>query len=153
LEDVSAAIRAAAEEYNFEFELHTTDSLKTVEEQVRLFSRAGVLLTTHGSQSLGGIWMPRNSAIIEVFLPGYMDLAFEMLASTCNLWHYEIQGTVPDKYKKLHKRICGKKMLSIFNRCHQMKEYFVEAPVEETVKTTLVALKRLGHDLRSNTRG
>lgn len=94
--------------------------------------------------------MPRHATFVEVFLPGYMDLAFEMLANTCNLWHYEIQGTIPDEYKGRFKRTCGKKMESIFDRCHEMRHYFVEAPVEETVETVLKALKRLGYDLRSN---
>lgn len=150
LEEISAAMRAAAAEYNFEFEVHTTDSVRTAEEQVRMFSRVGVLLKTHGSQSMGGIWMPRHAVIIEVFPPGNMDFSVEMIATTCNLWNYEIQGRFPDKYKNRYEKTCGEKMYSIFDRCYRMQNYFVEAPVEETIETVLVALKRLGHDLRSN---
>lgn len=139
------AMRAAAAKYGFEFEYHTTQSLVTAEEHVRFFSRIGVLLTPHGSQAMGGMWMPRHSAIIEAFPPGYTDYAFDLLSTACNLWHYEIQGVVPEDLKAKYARVCAGKMKSFFDQCVQMKFERVQVDIDETVRTVLLALKRLGH--------
>jgi len=142
-----AAMKAAASNYGFEFEYHTTQFLLSAEEHVRLFSRIGVLLTPHGSQAMGGMWMPRHSAIIEAFPPGYTDYAFDLLSSACNLWHYEIQGVIPDELKEKYEKVCGGKMKSFFAQCTQMKFQKVQVDVDETVRTVLLALKRLGHHI------
>lgn len=43
-----------------EIEILSTKEVSNAEEFVRVFSRAGVLITPHGSQSMGLIWMPRH---------------------------------------------------------------------------------------------
>lgn len=145
VENVSDALRAAAESYGFEFELRTTKELKTAEDHVRFFSRIGVLLTPHGSQAMGGMWMPRHAALIEVFPPGYTDYAFNLLSGACNLWYYELQGLIPPGMEEVYRVKCGKKMNSFFDQCVQVKNANVVADVDEVVKTVVLALKRLGH--------
>jgi hypothetical protein len=46
--------------YGVEVEVMSTADLQTAEQYVRTFSRAGVVITPHGSQSMGQIWMPRH---------------------------------------------------------------------------------------------
>lgn len=61
LPELEQALRAEFEvKYGVEVEVVTTAVLKSAEDQVRFFSRAGVLLTPHGSQAMGQIWMPRH---------------------------------------------------------------------------------------------
>lgn len=45
---------------NVEIEVVSTEKLDTAEGFVRVFSKVGVLITPHGSQSMGMIWMPRH---------------------------------------------------------------------------------------------
>ena len=147
LDAVVAALRNAARAHAFEFELHTTAELKNAEDHVRFFSRIGVLLTPHGSQAMGAMWMPRHAALIEVFPPAYTDFAFNLLSSACNLWYYEIQATVPADLKALYDARCGKKIRSFYDQCVQMKSVSIDVDVDEAVRTVLFALKRLGHDI------
>jgi len=41
--------------------------------------------------------------------PEYADYALEPFSSACNLWHYEIQGVIPDDLKEGYERKCGRK--------------------------------------------
>lgn len=59
VEDVEKAFREAFGGYGVEVERYSTGEVWTAEDQVRMFARAGVLFTSHGSQSMGVIWMPR----------------------------------------------------------------------------------------------
>lgn len=61
LDDLEKALRETFEkDHGVEVEVITTAKLKTAEDFVRIFSRAGVMITPHGSQSMGQIWMPRH---------------------------------------------------------------------------------------------
>jgi len=145
IEDLETALRTAASEYNFEFEFPPVRA-NPVEEEVRIYANAGVLVTTHHVP--GALWMPKHSAVIEVHPPGFTDFTFNIRAKACNLWYFEIQGIIPKKYRSRYQRECGRKLNTPFNHCHSMRNYFVEAPVEETVQTVIKALTRLGHDMR-----
>lgn len=147
LDAVTAALRNAARKHVFEFELHSTAELKNAEDHVRFFSRIGVLLTPHGSQAMGAMWMPRHAALIEVFPPAYTDFAFNLLSSACNIWYFEIQASVPADLKKVYEQRCGKKIRSFYDQCVQLKSLSIDVDVDEAVRNVLFALKRLGHDI------
>lgn len=147
IDALTEALRNASRIHDFEFEVHPTSVLRTAEEHVRFFSRIGVLITPHGSQSMGGMWMPRHAALIEVFPPAYTDFAYSLLSGACNLWYYELQGIIPDELKDTYATRCGNKGRSFFNQCTQMKSVNVQVDVDEAVRIVLYALKRLGHDI------
>lgn len=46
--------------HGVEVEVVTTQALATAEDHVRIFARAGVVITPHGSHCMGQIWMPRH---------------------------------------------------------------------------------------------
>jgi Glycosyltransferase 61 len=56
---LSALGKELAAPHGVAVELVSTVDLQTAEQYVRIFSRAGVVVTPHGSQSMGQIWMPR----------------------------------------------------------------------------------------------
>lgn len=59
VDELEHALREAFGKYGVEVERYTTAEVLTAEDQVRMFARAGVVVTPHGSQSMGQIWMPR----------------------------------------------------------------------------------------------
>lgn len=114
---------------------------------MKFFSRVGVLLTAHGLQSMGGIYMPRYAALIEVFPPGYMDFAFNLLLQACNLWYYELQGVMPKHLEQWYKKKCGNKLKSFFDKCGNVKNMDVTADVPEVLRTVRIDVRMLGHDM------
>eukprot|EP00177_Eucheuma_denticulatum_P003198 GFKZ01005773.1.p1 GENE.GFKZ01005773.1~~GFKZ01005773.1.p1 ORF type:complete len:513 (+),score=39.30 GFKZ01005773.1:203-1741(+) len=60
LKELEAAFRAEFEPHGVEVEVVSTKDIITAEDHVRTFSRAGVLFTSHGSQAMGQMWMPRH---------------------------------------------------------------------------------------------
>ncbi len=148
LEKLVKELNRTSEKYNFELELHTTDELKTAEENVKFFSRAGVLLTTHGSQSMGAMWMPRHSALIEVFPPVYHDYSFKLLASTCNIQYFELYGKMPKELKKRYKESCSDKLSSHYSQCTELKSEAILVDIQSTIKTVLLALRKIGHEMQ-----
>lgn len=60
LEELEMVFRRVFGPYGVEVEVVTGKMMPTVEDQVRLFSRAGVLFSPHGSQLMGQMWMPRH---------------------------------------------------------------------------------------------
>lgn len=60
LHDLERGLRGAFEKRKVEVVIASTSSLKSAEDQVRFFGNVGVLITPHGSQSMGQIWMPRH---------------------------------------------------------------------------------------------
>jgi len=146
IEDLTNALRSAAVKYNFELEIPEV-RYYPADEEVRLYANTGVLVTTYHTS--GAVWLPRHSAVVEVHPPGFTDFGFNIHARTCNLWYFELQGLIPDKYRGRYQRECRGKLHSPFDHCHSMKNYFVEAPIEETVRTVIKALNRVGHDMRT----
>lgn len=147
LNEIVKALNETSEKYKFEFEMHTTEELKTAEDNVKFFSRAGVLLTTHGSQSMGAIWMPRHSALIEAFPPAYNDYSFKLLASTCNVQYFELYGKIPKILIERYKRSCDDKLNSHYSQCTELKSEAVLVDVQSIIDTVLLALRKIGHEM------
>lgn len=150
LDALVEGLKNASIVYDFELEVNYTSQIRTAEEQVMFFSRAGVLIAPHGAQNMGGMWMPRHAAMIEIFPPAYNDYAFNLLAGACNLWYFELFGKVPADKIEEHKEKCGEKGKSFYNQCVQMKSMYFDVDVPEAVKTVVHALKKLNHDIRIN---
>lgn len=150
IDDLMARLRLEfGERRGVEVELVSTASLLSAEDTVRTFSRAGVLITPHGSQSQGQIWQPRHSAIVEIMPVGYTDYAFSLLADSCKIWYYEIQGLVdeknPARTQEYYERNCKER-----NRlwpCSAVKNHGVLAPLDEIVHTVINAFERIGHSM------
>lgn len=60
LDEVEHALRNSFEKYGVAVDVVYTDAVATAEQHVRFFSDVGVLITPHGSQSMGQIYMPRH---------------------------------------------------------------------------------------------
>lgn len=149
VEELMARLNAEfRDKRGFEVELVTTASLKTAEDNVRAFSRAGVLITPHGSQAQGLIWQARHSAIIEVMPVGYTDYAFSLLAENCKVWHYEVQSLLNSKKEKLtnayYSKYCHRNR---FSPCNPVKNEGVVVPLNEIARTISHALERLGYPM------
>lgn len=145
IEKLKKRIILASAKYDFEFEVVSTEALSTAKEQVMFFSRVGVLLTTHGGQCMGGIWMPRHAALIEVFPPGYTDYSFSLLANSCSLWYFELQGVIPNGMENRYRKKCGEKLYSVFDQCNEMKHEDFDADVDQVIRTVLLAFERVGY--------
>ena len=152
LGELASALRKALEKpFGIEVEINSTAFLKSAEDNVRFFSRAGVLLTPHGSQAMGQIYMPRHSAIIEVMPPGYTHYAFNLMAETCKNWYYELQGVVRPNRTEFYREKCGHKMNRMYDLCVQTKNQNIIVDVEQAVKTVKNAFVRLGYEMLENT--
>lgn len=136
-----------AKEYSFEFEVRNTSDIKSAEDHVKFFSRVGVLLTPHGSQSMGAIWMPRYSALIEALPPVYYDYSFRSLSQTCNVQFFELYGRIPQGKREKYKEECGPMFDSHYDQCAGMKNEPVFLDIEETVDTVLMALRKIGYKI------
>lgn len=60
IDALEKALKNSFGKYKVEIEIVLTDKVQNAEEHVRVFARAGVVITAHGSQSMGQIWMPRH---------------------------------------------------------------------------------------------
>lgn len=146
-DELVKSLNRTAARYDFEFELHSTGELKTAEDNVRFFSRAGVILTTHGSQSMGVMWMPRHSALIEVFPPAYHDYSFKILSDTCNVQYFELYGKIRNELKPRYRRECIDKFDSHYSQCNSLKSEAILADIPATIDTVLIALRKIGHEI------
>lgn len=54
------ALKSDLGKYGVEVDVVATEKVSSAEEHVRVFANAGVVITSHGSQSMGQIWMPRH---------------------------------------------------------------------------------------------
>lgn len=148
LNEVVRALHDAFDEHSVEIEVVSTRHLQTAEEFVRVFSRAGVLISSHGSQNMGQIWMPRHAALIEVMPVGFTDYAFRLLARSCEVWYYEIQSLRnPNNSRDFYTKRCPKNEPFLLNKCHAVKGKSVLIDIEQLVFYTRDALMRLGHTL------
>lgn len=59
-DELAESLRDTLGKHGVEVEVIATEEVSSAEEHVRVFSNAGVVLTSHGSQSMGQIWMPRH---------------------------------------------------------------------------------------------
>ncbi len=148
VEALTKSLKQTATKYGFQFELHSTESLKTAVEHVRLFAGIGVLLTPHGEHEIGSIWMPRHGAIIEIFPPRFVHLTYSLMARNCRLWYFDVSTQVTEDMREVYKEKCRTRGGYIFNTCTALKDVSFEVDVDKTVDTVLVALRRIGHDLR-----
>lgn len=147
LDQVVAKLEKLSKQYSFEFEVASTRDFITAEDHVKFFSRIGVLLSTHGSQDMGVIWMPRYSALIEAFPPIYIDYSFRTLANTCNVQFFELYGKIPNELKDKYAEYCEEvKITQHYGQCSAMKNEPVLVDVEETGNMVLLALRKIGHE-------
>ena len=147
LDELSESLKQAATKFGFEFELHSTETLKTAVEYIRLFSNVGVLLTPHGDHEIGTIWMPRHSAVIEIFPPGFADLTYQRLSESCKLWYFDMVTKVPVDKRTVYKEKCRNKGGYVFDTCKIMRHESIDVDVENTVDLVLAALRRIGHNV------
>lgn len=147
LEQLETAIRSQFTKHAVAVEVIDTRALETAEAQVRIFSRAGVLVTPHGSQAMGQIFMPRHSALIEVMPVGYTDYAFNLLADSCKIWYYELQGVLGGGDRALLEKECGEKVPHMMNPCTKVKSKDVWADIPKVVDTIEFALERMGYPM------
>eukprot|EP00178_Gracilaria_changii_P009499 TRINITY_DN2775_c0_g1_i1.p1 TRINITY_DN2775_c0_g1~~TRINITY_DN2775_c0_g1_i1.p1 ORF type:complete len:653 (-),score=99.75 TRINITY_DN2775_c0_g1_i1:842-2704(-) len=148
LEQLHDAMRAEFEPKGVEVEVVSTKALQTAEEYVRVFSRAGVVLTPHGSQSMGQIYMPRHSALIEVMPVGYTDYAFNLLSESCKIWYYELQSQRhPNKSEEWYEEKCGKLEPHMMNPCTAVKAVDVWVDVAAARRTVKLAMERMGYPM------
>ena len=148
LPEVVRALHDEFDRHNVEIEVVSTKHLRTAEEFVRVFSRAGVLISSHGSQNMGQIWMPRHAALIEVMPVGFTDYAFRLLSRSCEVWYYEMQSLRDPKYtREYYLKRCPKNEPFLLNKCHSVKGKSVLIDIEQLIYFTHDALMRLGHNL------
>ena len=146
-EELQTAIEKKLGKYGVKVVSASTKDLDEAENWVRLFSKVGVLVTAHGSQSMGMIWMPRNAAVVEVYPIGYMDFSFHLLAESCKIWYYEIRGKLGEQNKAAYKEKCGDHENIMTDPCRGFKHERVWAPVDEVVRTVRMAFAKQGHDM------
>lgn len=129
-----------------EVELVSTSDLKTAEDHVRIFSRADVLITPHGSQAMGQMWMPRHATLIEVMPVGYTDFSFNLMAENCKIWYDEIQSMPnPNSTVAEYKSLCAQKVPHLLNPCTAVKHKDVFVPLDAAARVIKLALERMGH--------
>lgn len=76
---LAEALKTEFVKYAVEVEIVATEQVKSAEEHVRVFANAGVVITSHGSQSMGQIWMPRHRyvpCLLILSLPGVTCVFF-----------------------------------------------------------------------------
>ncbi|CAN8074651.1 unnamed protein product [Agarophyton chilense] len=148
LEQLHDSLKQAFEDKGVEIEVVTTKELVTAEQYVRVFSRAGVLLTPHGSQSMGQLYMPRHSSLIEIMPVGYTDYAFNLLSESCKIWYYELQSMRhPNKSKEWYEEKCGKLVPHMMNPCTAVKAVDVWVNISSAVRTIKFAMERMGYPM------
>lgn len=148
LDELVAAFKAEFEPHGVEIEVVSTKDIVSAEDHVRTFARAGVLFTSHGSQAMGQMWMPRHSALIEVMPVGYTDYAFQLLSESCKIWYYELQSKVPKGRKNEDfEKECGAKKPHMLTQCTALKSVEVEAHVDQAVNKVRYAFERMGHEV------
>ena len=146
--ELHTALVESLEGSGVEVELINTSAIGSAEDNVKVFSRAGVLLTPHGSHAMGQIWMPRHSALIEIMPVGYTDYAFNLLSDSCKLWYYELQSVLPPtRTKEFFQEKCGSKVPHMLTPCTHVKAVSVTVNVEQAVRTVRFALERIGHSV------
>ncbi|PXF46775.1 hypothetical protein BWQ96_03466 [Gracilariopsis chorda] len=146
IQELERQLRAFFERKRFEVEIVSTARIQTAEDHVRLFSKAGVLLTPHGSQSMGMIYMPRHSALIEVMPVGCVDYLFNVMAESCKVWYYELQSRMdPGTTDAAYKARCEDHTPHMLNPCGAFKNEQVWVDIPEAIKTITLALERLGY--------
>ncbi|PXF42615.1 Protein O-linked-mannose beta-1,4-N-acetylglucosaminyltransferase 2 [Gracilariopsis chorda] len=129
-------------------QLVSTKQLQTAEQFVRVFSSAGVLITPHGSQAMGQIYMPRHSAIIEVMPVGYTDYAFNLLSESCKIWYYELQSMrLPNKPAEWYEEKCGRHTPHMMSPCNDIKSVDVWVNITSAVRTIKFAFERMGYPI------
>lgn len=65
VDEVEHALRNTFEKYGVVVDVVDTSVVRTAEEHVRFFSEVGVLITPHGSQAMGQIYMPRHRYVFS----------------------------------------------------------------------------------------
>lgn len=131
--------------HGVEVELVMTDVLRTAEDYVRVFSRAGVLLTPHGSQAMGQIWMPRHATLVEIMPVGYTDYSFNLLADNCKIWYDELQSAPDPNRTVVYREHCAKMVPHMLSPCSAVKSMDVFVPLDAAVRVITLALERMGH--------
>lgn len=146
VDELVAALRAAATHHRFELVITTVAAMNTAKLQVETFASAGVVLLAHGVHRTGVLWMPRHSAIVEVFQPGYTDFNVRSLANACNLWYHEIHAKIPHEHLDDYNEFCSNQVLvSGPEQCNYMNRYDIEVDVDQTMRLILTAYSKLGH--------
>lgn len=149
VKEVMSALHKSFDPHGIPIKLMYTSDLEEPESWVRAFSEAGVLITTHGSQSMGQFWMPRYSVFVEVLPVGFYDYTFQFLAHNCALWYHGLESM---KHPRLSKEFYRKKCEAVgpvrLNRCRKIQNAApVIADIHELLAVTRKGLAQIGYEI------
>eukprot|EP00172_Hildenbrandia_rubra_P004563 Plantae.Rhodophyta-Hildenbrandia_rubra.ctg9444.p1 GENE.Plantae.Rhodophyta-Hildenbrandia_rubra.ctg9444~~Plantae.Rhodophyta-Hildenbrandia_rubra.ctg9444.p1 ORF type:complete len:609 (-),score=63.85 Plantae.Rhodophyta-Hildenbrandia_rubra.ctg9444:544-2370(-) len=147
-------LKTAFDPYGIEVELISTQDLKTAEANVRAYARAGVVISPHGSQSMSMMFMPRFTALIEVFPFAYRHYAFKFGAESCQLFHYEIYGKPDPRLTQEEYDYCLKHAGPLeMSACAvgNVKHVAISVDSQPVIEKTFLAFAKMGYDLRNVT--
>lgn len=123
-----------------------TSAMETAEEWVRLYSKYGIIITPHGSQNMGQMWMQRYAALIEIMPVGYTEHSFSMWSEPCKIWFYEFHSSSVGHKRSMYEEKCGMNTPHMFKPCVELKSEDVLVNTTRLRPVVLLALERLGYD-------
>lgn len=123
-----------------------TGSMYTTEENVRAFASAGVVISPHGGQNQGVMFMQRHSALIELMAAGYTDYTYSLLCEPCQVWYFEFAASISKNDSKAYEDACGKKVPHLFTPCNEVKSWDMYVDVDKLFPVVLQALEHIGYD-------
>ena len=144
-------LRRAFEPYGVEVELTSTRMLKTAEANVRAYAGAGVLISPHGSQSMSLMFMPRWSAVVEVFPKFYRHYAYRFACESCNIFHFEVYGQTHPRTTQEEYDYCLRTAGPLeMSSCARGGIKNVDIPVrsEDVIEKVFLAFAKIGYDLK-----
>eukprot|EP00177_Eucheuma_denticulatum_P004549 GFKZ01008272.1.p1 GENE.GFKZ01008272.1~~GFKZ01008272.1.p1 ORF type:complete len:611 (+),score=33.88 GFKZ01008272.1:57-1835(+) len=152
-DELVAGVRDAFESQGIEVEALTTKEFQSVETQVRVFGGAGVVITPHGGQCQALIWMPRHSALIEIFPVGYTEYSYIQLTEMCRVSHYEVRSEMPTGMTaEDFLTNCTFEPVDL-DRCITYRNRPVRANVGRIISVTSLAFQRMAYPVKGRFKG
>lgn len=147
-DELVAGVKDAFERDGVEVQALTTKELESVERQVRVFGGAGVVITPHGGQCQALIWMPRHSALVEIFPVGYTEYSYIQLTEMCRVSHYEVRSELPTGMTAQDfSKNCTFEPVDL-DRCVEYRYRPVRANVGRVIAVTRLALQRMVYPVK-----
>lgn len=145
-EEVQQQLTQRLAHLNVSVSYTSSDRMYTAEEWVRIFSSAGIVITPHGGQNMGIMFMHRFSALIEIMPVGYTEHSFNLLSEPCRVWYYEVPSLALKTNFERYNKECGEKTPHMYSPCNEYKSEDVWVTVDKLMPTVIMALERLGYD-------